>query len=156
VPSLEAVTLFIQEADMQEIERQFDYNEGSAGMLRLLGVLMMIMAPLTMWMTFQEASPGEGLLLFARGWFAFIPEPLVPWVMRILSLVLIWAGYLIIKGAGQQQKYGGRIAFTPTGLIFEAGPPDGSSNEIPYPDISNGRISDRKEPKSVTFKREGG
>lgn len=137
---------------MGKIERQFDYNAG-AGMLRLLGVLCIILGPVSLWMTFQDSGPDSALWLFGQGWFARIPAPLVPWAMRVISLVLVWTGYLMLKAAGQQQKFGGRIAFTPTGLIFEAGPPDGSDNEIQYQDISDVQVAERKGQKVLLFKR---
>ena len=136
---------------MHKIERQFEYHE-SGSPLRLLGVLCIILAPLAMWMTFQEASFG-GLFVYGHSWFAYIPAPLVPWAVRLGSLVLVWAGYAMIKGAGQQDKLGGRIAFTANGIIWEAGPPDGVDRETSYQEISNVRVSDKKGQKVLTFTR---
>jgi hypothetical protein len=138
---------------MKDIERQFDYNAG-AGMLRLLGVLCFILAPVAMWMTFQEGKSGS-LWLYGSGWFAYIPPALAPWAVRVISVVLLWVGYMLFKGAGEQEKFGGRIAFTPTGLIFEAGPPDGLDNETKYQDIADVRVADRKGEKTLFFTRGG-
>ena len=62
----------------------------------------------------------------------------------------------MIRGAGQQEKLGGRIAFTRTGLIFEAGPPDGTDNENSYQDISDIRVSEHKGQKALSFRRSSG
>ena len=139
---------------MQKIDRQFEYREG-VGPLRLLGVLCIIMGPLAMWMSFQDDPHGDGIWMFGKGWVGYIPPALAPWAMRIFCFVLIWAGYLMIKGAAQQKKFGGRIAFTPAGLIWEAGPPDGVNRERSYEEISNVRISEAKERKVLNFTRAG-
>lgn len=140
---------------MLKIERQFEYRSPDAGALKLLGVLMIIMSPLAFWMTLQQTSDiSNSTWLVGTGWY-FLPPAMVPWIVRALAVVLLWAGFLIIQGAGKQKKFGGRVAFTSTGMIWEAGPPDGSDNEIKYEDISNVQMSEKKRQKIVTFKRAG-
>jgi len=133
---------------MREVERQFDYNEPT-GMLRLLGVLCIILAPLTLWLSRQDDPGGDGLWLIGKGFFAYIPQPLVPYAMAVISVLLVWIAWALIKGAGQQKKFGGRIAFTSTGFIYESGPPVGS--EIEYGRISNIRVSGGSKRKVLTF-----
>jgi len=141
---------------MSEIEQQFDYDcNESAGMLKLLAVLSIILGPLTLWMTFQAGDSSDGLLLLGKSWFAFVPAPLVPWVTRVFSVLLVWGGWLMFKGASKQTKFAGRVAFTPTGMIWEAGPLAGGNNEIKYHQISKLRLSEKKRGKTITFKRAG-
>ena len=137
---------------MGEIERQFDYKE-DAGMVRLLGVLCIILGPVSLWMSFQDTGPDSMAWAFFRGWPIPIPGPLVTPLMRVFSVVLVWIGYQMIKSAGKMKKFGGRIAFTKTGLIMEAEPPVGDSKETAYQDISKVQVSERKGKKSLTFWR---
>jgi hypothetical protein len=139
---------------MSSIEKQFDYKS-EAGPLKLLGVLCIVLAPLAMWMSFQEDPNPDGLWMLGRGWFAYVPAPLVPWVIRAFSLLLVWIGVVMIKGAGEQQKYGGRIAFTPVGLIYEAGKPDGIDRAIKYQDITDIQIADKGNKSALYFKHIG-
>ena len=125
---------------MSEVERQFEYRSPESGMLKLAGFLVIVMGPLMMWNSFQEPSGND----YIPGW-RFLPIWMTPWIMRGIAFALVWVGYKMVRSAGRQQKFGGRIAFTKTGFIFEAGPPDDTDNEIGYAGISDVQIAEKAD-----------
>lgn len=108
---------------MNELDRRFDYKT-DAGSLKLLGILMVVLAPIAIVMSFQE---GNDDIIF---WGLHIRGPAAPWVIRLTAVVLLYFGAGMVRSAHRAQKAGKGVTLTSTGVVIVDRP------EIRYQDIS--------------------
>src|SRR5258708_1982770 len=110
-------------------DRQFEYTV-RMGMVRMLGVMMVGLSPVSMYFSFGTDNTFH---LFAL----VIPNAVGSWLMRLLAVVLLVGGVLMVKGAAQQEKTTQRIILTSKSFVFPDAGVGGAVRTIDYKFITN-------------------
>jgi hypothetical protein len=125
---------------MNDIDRQFKYKTDAGGM-KMLGVLMFILGPLTMMMAFQNGETDTVI------WGVHISGPAVPWVIGFTAVLLVVVGVIMVRDGFRVRKGDRQIILAPTGIAVLGAP------EISYGDISKISLGEfeRRPLLSLTY-----
>ena len=130
-----------------EIQREFDYRPPS-GPLKLLGILCVILGPITVVMAMQG---DVDRVQFRNGIWLTFTGAAAPWALGAAGVVMVLAGVAMVKGAIRQQREGGRVAFLPHSVLFDATKSGSVSDAFKYKDISGIEIAERKGRRLLSF-----